>query len=141
MAGSNVDLKQIGHIASKGRVQDKEYNRSLAVVDALIQAGPASIPFLVSKIEDETEVDGGVLDFWPHVCAGDMALVVLTDFFRTSDWVTSSVPGFEWDKLVERFDTSTPAWVVLRDFIYHHCSDRKYLLYLCNNLCKRMSRK
>ena len=120
IVGINVDLKQIGHIASKGRVQDKEYNRNLAVVDALIQAGPAAIPFLVSKIEDETEVDGAVLDFWPHVCVGDIALVVLTDFFRTSDWLTCSVPGLEWDKLLERSDPSTPTWVVLQDFIARH---------------------
>jgi hypothetical protein len=115
-----VDLNQIGHITPEGRVQDKEYNRNLAVVDALIQAGPAAIPFLVSKIEDETEVEANVLDFWPHVYVGDIALVILTDFFRTSDWLTSTVPGMTWDKLLDRSDSSIPAWVLLQDFIEKH---------------------
>jgi hypothetical protein len=65
--GIAVDLSRIGHVAPKGRVQDKQYNPTDPVIDALIEAGPASIPFLVQKLEDDTEIEHSVFDFWPRV--------------------------------------------------------------------------
>ena len=49
-----VDLRRIGHIAPKGRVQDRAYNPSIPEVDALIHAGTAAIPFLISPIFQPT---------------------------------------------------------------------------------------
>src|SRR3990172_9386152 len=70
------DLGQIGHVAPKCRVQDREYNPRLPVVTSLIKAGPAAIPFLVSRLEDDTEIKGHVFDYWPRVAVGDVALVL-----------------------------------------------------------------
>ena len=114
-----VDLTRIGHISSKGRVQDSQYN-NLPVVNSLIQAGPAAIPFLVGKLDDDTEIREDVLDFWPRVTVGDVALVILCDLFRTADWKASTVPGLEWDALLERTDPEAPGWVVLQNFLAHH---------------------
>jgi hypothetical protein len=97
-----IDLSQIGPTAPKGRVQDKEYNPHLPVVDALIEAGPDAIPFLVSKLEDETEIEGHVFDYWPRVYVGDAAFRILRDFFTTPDWQHSTVSGFCGNELIER---------------------------------------
>jgi hypothetical protein len=120
VTGLEVDLRQIGHIAPKGRVQDKEYNKHLPLVDELINAGPAAIPFLLSKLEDETEIKGHVFDYWPYVCVGDVALVILVNFLTTSDWLGSTVPGLDWNTLLERSGPDEPGWVVLRDFVAKH---------------------
>jgi hypothetical protein len=117
--GVTVDLTQIGHIASKGRVQDADYNR-LPEVDALIQAGAAAIPFLVQSLEDETEIQHSVVDFWPRVRVGDVALIILCDFFKTSDWTRSTIPGLSWDTLLERPDRGAASWEVLGGFLAKH---------------------
>jgi hypothetical protein len=86
-----VDLARIGQIAPKGRVQDKYYNPDLPVVAKLIEAGPRAIPFLVSKLEDKTPVKGHVIDFWLDVRVGDIAWIILCDFFTTADWQHSTI--------------------------------------------------
>ena len=118
-----VDLGQIGHVASKGRVQDKAYNQHLAVVDGLINAGPAAIPFLVSKLEDDTEISGPVFDYWPRVTVGDVALVVLIDLFTTPDG-RASVRDLAWDRLLHRQGRDLPAWEILADFVGKHGRER-----------------
>jgi hypothetical protein len=122
-ANSSVDLSKIGHIAPKGRVQDKEYNPHLPVVDALIEAGTDAIPFLVSKLEDETEVEGHVMDYWPSLRVGDVALVILTDFFTRPDWKHSTIPGFTLDEILERRTEDIAAWAVLDEYIKKHGRD------------------
>jgi pseudouridine-5'-phosphate glycosidase len=47
----------MGHIAPKGRIQDTEYNQ-LPIVEQLTAHGKESIPFLISKLEDETKIEG-----------------------------------------------------------------------------------
>ena len=111
-----VDLSQIGHVTPKGRVQDKEYNR-LPVVDALIEAGPAAIPFLLRQLEDETVIEPHVFDYWPTVRVGDVALVILTHLFMTPDWKDSTIPGLGWDELLERPNADMPGWAVLEQFL------------------------
>lgn len=87
----HIDLREIGSIAPKGRVQDKEYNPSLPIVDQLIELGPKAIPFLVSKLKDKTLIKGHVLDFWTEVHVGDVAFFILCDFFTTADWRNSTI--------------------------------------------------
>jgi hypothetical protein len=103
-----VDLRQIGHVASKGRVQDQQ----LPVVEALIKAGPAAVPFLVSKIEDRTPLPGRgtILDFWPRVEVGHVAFMVLCDLFTRSDGQTPTVAGLDWNHVLERPGDDLPAW-------------------------------
>ena len=115
----SVDLRLIGHIAPKGRGQDKIYNPSLPVVDALIDSGPAAIPFLLSKLGDETEIDPSVLDLWPRVRVGDVALVLLCDFFTRPDG-KNTVAGLNWDGILERGNQDGPAWALLEDFVAKH---------------------
>jgi hypothetical protein len=117
-----ADLAQIGHVAPKGRVQDRAYNHHLAVVDGLVEAGPAAIPFLVSKLEDNTRVEGPVFDYWPRVTVGDVALVVLIDLFTTPEG-GPTVPGLTWDSLLDREGRDVPAWDVLDDFVAKHGRD------------------
>src|SRR6185436_5895821 len=50
-----IDISKIGRIASKGRVQDLDYNK-LEVVADLIDNGKDCIPYLISKLEDETKL-------------------------------------------------------------------------------------
>jgi hypothetical protein len=70
---------------------------------------------LVAKLEDNTEVKGHVFDFWPRVAVGDVALVTLIDLFTTSDGRTT-VPGLDWDTLLER-RKDEPSWDVLAGYI------------------------
>lgn len=98
----NVDLRKIKDVAPKGRVQDKYYNQNLPEIDALIAIGNSSIPFLLNKIEDETVIDNHVFDYWPSVHVGDVAIVILTNFFLDSKWEHSTVPGMGWDEVLDR---------------------------------------
>src|SRR5437660_5467014 len=61
---ADIDLTKIGHLAPKGRVQDKEYNDA-PVIDDLISHGKDSIPFLISKLDDRTVIHYSVEDYWP----------------------------------------------------------------------------
>ncbi len=63
----------MGRIAPKSRVQDRDYNQ-LPVVEQLIAHGKESIPFLISKLDDETKIVGHVIDYWNQVYVGDVAL-------------------------------------------------------------------
>src|SRR5262252_7276637 len=89
-----VDLRRIGPMPSKGRVQDQQ----LPVVEALIKAGPPAVTFLVSKLDDRTRIAGQepVMDFWPRVEVRHVALVVLCDLLTRADEITPTVPGFTW---------------------------------------------
>lgn len=68
----DIDLSKIGHITPKGRVQDKYYNE-LPIVDQLIANGKESIPYLISKLEDETSIKEHVMDYWSLMRVGDKA--------------------------------------------------------------------
>ena len=107
---STIDISKIGHIAPKGRVQDKDYNE-LEVVDDLIANGKNSIPFLISKLDDGTVIRDHVMDFWPEVTVGDVALLILSDFSRDSTWTKETIPGANWEGLLEaRQNPDIPFW-------------------------------
>src|SRR6266699_4942273 len=114
------DLRTIGHIASKGRVQDRQYNQ-LPAVEQLIAQGKESVPYLISKLNDEAKIEGQVVDYWSDVCVGDVALIVLTDFFTDSTWQRATVAGVSWDELLERGNQKgLTAEQVLRRYISKH---------------------
>jgi hypothetical protein len=105
----SINLKAIGHIAGQGRVQDKEHNPKLVVIDQLIKAGPQAITFLVQKLEDTAFVKGKVLDGWPRVRVGDVAWFILYDFFTTKSQVsTLPEPGLFAILGAENFNQ--PGW-------------------------------
>jgi hypothetical protein len=117
---SQIDLTQIGHLTPKGRVQDGDYNR-LPVIEQLIAHDKDSIPFLISKLEDETKIEGHIIDYWYQVCVGDVALVILVDFFLDSNWERSSIEGMNWDAFLERgANKDITGEEVLRNYIERH---------------------
>ena len=115
----SVDLRQMGHVSSKGRVQDKEYN-DIALVNELVTLGPAAIPLLVSKLDDPTPIERRVFDFWGTAHVGDVALVILCNLFRRSDWKSTTVPGMDWDTLLERKGRGDTGYGLLHAFLKKH---------------------
>jgi hypothetical protein len=104
---SEIDLTKIGHLAPKGRVQDKDYNPSSPVVDDLISKGKDSIPFLISKLDDRTLIHYSVEDYWPEMTVGDVAFIILEDFSMDSTWTKETIPGTGWDEIFEaKYDSN-----------------------------------
>jgi hypothetical protein len=117
---TDINLAEIGALTPKGRVQDREYNQS-PVVEGLIAHGKESIPYLISKLDDETKVAAHVVDYWYDVRIGDVALIILTDLFTDSTWQKTTISGVEWDKFLERGnDTNLTGEQVLRNYISRH---------------------
>ncbi|MGI9056043.1 MAG: hypothetical protein ACR2F2_09610 [Pyrinomonadaceae bacterium] len=121
---SKIDLTTIEHI-EKGRAQDgtlvDENFQKLTIADDLLAHGKDSIPFLISKLDDETEMKGQTICFWYQVYVGDVALVILIDFFTKNDELTSTIPGFGWDEFLERGnDKASMGEEILRRYIEKH---------------------
>jgi hypothetical protein len=94
-----INLAAIGRIAPKGRVQDREYNQ-LLVIEQLLAHGRESIPYLISQLDDETKIEGHVKGYWSEVRIGDVALIILTNFFTDSSWTRTTIPGVAWDEFL-----------------------------------------
>jgi hypothetical protein len=117
---SDIHLASIGSITPKGRVQDADYN-NLPVVTALIQHGKEAIPYLISKLDQETKIDGHVIDYWYEVRVADVALIILTHFFTDSSGQSTTVPGVGWDEFLERgVNGDLTSEQVLRNYISTH---------------------
>jgi len=122
---SKIDLTEIKHIAPKGRAQDGglqdiEFNE-LPIVNDLLAHGKDSIPFLIGKLDDETEIDRSVISFWYKVYIGDIALIILSDFFTNDDGKTSTIQRFGWDDFLERGnDKDSMGEAILRNYIKKH---------------------
>ena len=122
---ADIDLTTIKHTVPQGRVQDNgladENFQLLNLTGDLIANGKDSIPFLISKLDDETKMDSQAMDFWYEVYVGDMALIILTDFFTKIDGKTSTIPGFSWDEFLERGnDKDSMSEEILRRYIKKH---------------------
>jgi hypothetical protein len=117
---SQIDLSKIGHMAPKGRVQDKDYN-DLEIVDQLIANGKDSIPYLISKLDDETVIHQPLRDFWPELTIGDVALFILSDFSLDSTWKKRTIPGTNWQELFgTKKNSHQPAWEYYYDQMKKH---------------------
>lgn len=114
-----VDLAQIPHLQPKGRVQDKDYN-NIEMIDRLVAMQVHAIPFLIDKLTDETKIKHPVADFWQQVTVGDVAFIILTDFFTDSSWTKTTIPGVGWDEMLERKDQAETGEQTLRRFIVRH---------------------
>jgi len=90
-------------------------------VNDLLAHGKDSIPFLIGKLDDETEIDRSVISFWYKVYIGDIALIILSDFFTNDDGKTSTIQGFGWDDFLERGnDKDSMGEAILRNYIKKH---------------------
>ena len=117
---TEINLAAIGAIAAKGRVQDTDYNR-IPVVEQLIANGKQSIPYLITKLDDETKIQGHVMDYWNEVRVADVALIILTDFFVDHTWQKTTIPEVNWDEFLERgANREITAEEVLRKYISRH---------------------
>lgn len=117
---TEINLATIGPIALKGRVQDTEYNQ-LPVVEQLISHGRESIPYLISKLDDETTIATHVVDYWHEVRVGDVALIILTDFCTNHASQSTTIYGVGWDEFLQRgTDTDLTGEQVLRNYISRH---------------------
>lgn len=116
---AEIDLSKIGHIAPVERVQDKDYNQ-LKVVEDLIANGKDSIPFLIDKLKDETKVEGRPIDFWGEVTVGDIAHIILSDFFQSQNGepIIKGVGFYEF--LDCKNPKETPANNCLYEYIEKH---------------------
>ncbi|MDX2044315.1 MAG: hypothetical protein SF097_24110 [Acidobacteriota bacterium] len=114
-----IDLRQIQNIAGKGRVQDKDYNQ-IEMVDRLIALQTQAIPRLIEKLDDETVIPHHVMDYWAKVTVGDLALIILTDFFTDASWTRTTLPNVSWDKMLNRKNKSDSAEAVLRQYVRQH---------------------
>src|ERR1043166_1615637 len=115
-----IDLAKIGAVAPKGRVQDRDYN-NLPVVENLIAHGRESVPFLIGKLDDETEIKDHVFDYWSDVRVGDVAFVILTDFFTDPTWQKTTIPGVGYDTFLGRkLNSNVTGEQLLRNYIAKH---------------------
>jgi hypothetical protein len=114
-----IDLRQIQHIAPKGRVQDKYYNQ-LEMVDRLIALQTQAIPLLIEKLDDETVISHHVVDYWATITVGDLALMILTDFFTDATWTRTTLPNVSWDEMLNRKNKSDSAQEVLHQYLQQH---------------------
>ena len=115
-----INLAAIGRIAPKGRVQDRDYNQN-PIIDRLLEHGKESIPYLISKLDDEARIERHIVDYWSQVSVGDVALIVLTDFFTDSGRRRTTIPGVGWDEFLGGGEN--PALTGeqrLRDYIAKH---------------------
>ena len=113
---SNINLSKIGHIAPKGRVQDEDYNQ-LKLVEDLISNGKESIPFLINKLDDKTKIDDQVMDYWGEIRVGDVAFIILTNFFETTDWQHSTISGVGWNEFLGCTNSNVPAYNCYSDYV------------------------
>ena len=117
---SEIDISKIGQITPKGRVQDKDYTQ-LEVIDQLIANGKDSIPFLISKLEDETVIQHHVIDYWPgDITVGDVAFVILSDFTTDHTWTKTTIPGTDGDSILGKYDPNLPGVERLTRFVQKH---------------------
>ncbi len=116
---SKIDLRLIGHIAPKGRVQDLDYNQ-LPVIEQLIIHNKESIPFLIDKLTDETKTKGHVVDFWNDVRVGDVAFFILTGFFTDSSWEKSTIEGTSFNSFLGCNNRDVPSDYCFYNYIEKH---------------------
>ena len=102
------------------RMEDALGNKNQVLAD-IIANGKDSLPFLISKLDDETEMDRRVENFWYRLYVGDMALIILDDLFTDETESRSTLPGFSWDDFLERGDNrEITGEEVLRRYIRRH---------------------
>ena len=112
-----INLALIGPTGGKGRVQDRDY-KELPLIDQLLYHGKEAIPFLIGKLDDETKIDYQIVDFWSDAYVGDVAFVILEDFFLDSKWEKSTIEGMDWDSFLGRGNNrNITGEGLLRDYI------------------------
>lgn len=104
-----------GSCASKGRVQDAEYNPGAQLfVREVKDNWRGAVPALIDVIDDERAAPYE-LCYWYDPRVGDVAFLLLSDLFTDASWTKSTLPelndesyfGLAWDD-----DDPTTEWKV-----------------------------
>lgn len=98
-----ADLLKIEKIAPKGRIQDKEYNPNLKIVESIVHDWQNEIPILIQQITDTTRFQESPVDYWQDCRVGDVALLVILDLVTDDVWSKSSIAPLSWDSLLINF--------------------------------------
>lgn len=99
-----LDLSRVPPLDPKGRFQDGRTGNGEPnpIAKDLVANGKDSIPFLIAKLDNEAEIDPHIINYWYRLFEGDLALIILMDFFTDETEVNSTVPGFSYDDFLER---------------------------------------
>jgi hypothetical protein len=82
---------------AKGRFQDREYCAS-KVIDQIVADGKAAIPILISQITDNHLIKEQVINYWPQLRAGELALFILENLFLDDTWKHETMPDLFNDR-------------------------------------------
>jgi len=118
-----VDLSKVPPLASKGRFQDGRTGNGQPnqIANDIVTNGKESIPFLIRKLDDDTEIDRHIMNYWYRLSEGDLALVILFDLFTDKTGANSTVPGFSYGEFLEGGrDPSLTGEEILRRYIRKH---------------------
>ncbi len=89
-------------------------------VSAILAMGKEAIPVLIEALESDKPYERPPFDFWPRMTEGDMALVVLSDFFLDPTLRKSTIPELCWDNILERDSAGISASDLLDRFVKAH---------------------
>jgi hypothetical protein len=112
-------LERVKHLAPKGRVQDREYNKD-AEIDRIVAMGVQAVPLLIKELGNENDLGPGVADYWPRLRVADLAFMILTDLFLEADWQTSTIPGLAFDEFLGPEHKDRPAQDRMSLFVEEH---------------------
>jgi hypothetical protein len=118
-----VDLSKVPPLAPKGRFQDGRIGNGQPnqIAKDIVANGKDSIPFLIQKLDDETEIDRHIINYWYRLSEGDLALVILFDLFTDKTEANSTIPGFSYGEFLEGGnDPSLTGEEILRRYIQKH---------------------
>jgi hypothetical protein len=92
------------------------------VMDQIIAAGPRAVPTLIRMISDRhmAQTREPLICYWPGMTVGDIAFILLNDFFTDTGGKTT-VPGADWGDML-RPENKGAAWEQLHGFIRKHGS-------------------
>jgi hypothetical protein len=91
----------------KGRGQECDQN---PVMKEVLAAGSRSIPVLIAQLTETNLTKKPIEDFWNYTTSGDVAFIVLTDFFTDKDGKSFTMPDVpDWDKIMAKCNGNAEA--------------------------------
>lgn len=117
----DIDLSRIKHIAPTDRIQNPQWNPdNQYLIKGISKWKKETIPFLINKLDDETILEVGLIDYWSRVTIADLAMIILSDLFRDSDYQTT-ISGTDWHNMIGwKWGDKEPDFNVLFDYLRLH---------------------
>ena len=121
----HFDLSKIGMVED-GEQECNDTNPRLQEIpskemDRIVGAGSKSIPVLIRMLADRrvAQTREPIICYWPGMAIGDIAFCLLTDLFKDTRGKTT-VPGADWDSMIDPQDKDNPAWEQLHSTLRRH---------------------